>query len=566
VRVADYIARFLERQGVTDVFMLSGTGSIYLDDALLLNGTLRYTCARHEAAAVVMAEASARMKCGLGCAVVTTGPGGVNAIGGLVEAWVDSCPVLVISGQVERRHYVAGTRAFGVQGFDIVEIARGMTKYASRVTVPERIRYHLERAAHLATSGRPGPVWLDIPTDVQRAVIDPEGLEGFEPDHADARPAIAASSLDADLEAIVGSLQASRRPLIILGQGVRQAQAVDSFLRLLEVTGAPFVSSRLALDVVSFAHPQHMGLGGIRGRRHVMRLMRQCDFALSLGASLSPAFVGENFDAFAPGTTVVMVDLDPAETSKAGVPVARRVHHDVKSVIEGLLSRIPRDGSPKPRAWLEHCQAEKQCHPTVIDLYRGDPINSYHFIERLEDHSGPGDVFVSDAGGSYYCTGQVLRFERRQRELTSGTFASMGVALPLAIGAAATDRNARILVVTGDGSIELHIQELKTVSQAQLTIKVFVINNGGYASIRDSQDAACGGRYTDHCEPLDFRKVAAAFGLSYHLLQREEELDAHLPAILAEPGPALIEVACDRAQEMIRPLDWTAIHDGEEPQ
>lgn len=550
MRVADYIAEFLRENRVRTVFMLSGTGSIYLDDALSNCRGLRFVCARHEAAAVVMAKAEAQLTGGIGAATVTTGPGGINGIAGVAEAWADSVPVIVLSGQVERKQYLATTRTFGVQGFNIVDLARTVTKYAAYVDDPEAIRFHLEKALYLARQGRPGPVWLDIPLDVQAAPIDPARLSGFVPARAHSP---SGASLDADMETMVAAFQHARRPLLILGQGVRSAGAVDAFVRMADYLNVPVQLTRLALDILPYSTDYNMGLGGIRGRPNAAAVARQADLVLSLGASLSHSYVGEQCNAFHPDANVFAVEIDSNEIAKSGVKKTP-FQHDARDFIHAFLNQMHRIEPHRYADWLASCKQSKQDWPIVRDCDRQNPINSYHLAERIGFHSGPGDVIVNDAGSAYYIAGQALTFEHGQREITSSAFATMGMALPLAIGAAATSPEVRVIAITGDGSIETNIQELRTISENGFQVKVFVINNGGYASIRDSQDASCGGRYTDTQNVLDFSKVAAAFELPYLLIDDVRLLDDQLRAVLARPGPLLIEVVCDCAQKMMRPL------------
>jgi acetolactate synthase-1/2/3 large subunit len=541
--------------------MLSGTGSVHLDDAFLSHPEIAFLTARHEAAAAVMAIGSARVTNQLGVVVVTTGPGGINAAAGVLEAWVDAVAILVLSGQVENRH-LARTRHFGVQGFDIVEVVSSFTKYAAVVREPATIRYHLEQAVARARAGRPGPVWLDIPADVQSALIELDALEGFaEKLMLEAPMPVAAESIDAAL----ALLEHSSRPLLVLGQGVRQAGALRTFGQLARALDVPVIATRLAQDLLPYDLHGYHGQGGIRGRRHTASVMRRADLVLSFGASLAHGFVGEDFDAFAPDAQIVMVDIDPAELTKPGVQIDLPIQADVAEVLSQLLARIVRFQLPDYSAWTQECEALKHSHPTVLPHYEGNPINSYYFLERLEAHTDARHIFVSDAGSAYYITGQGLTFSAGQRELTSGAFATMGVALGLAIGASFTKPEAQVLVVTGDGSIELNIQELRTISQNRLAIKVFVINNGGYASIRASQDATCGGRYTDDQSVLDFARVAAAFDLPFHRLERYETLDREIAALLERAGPTLVEVVCDKHQEIVSPAAELAASADREP-
>ena len=545
IRVADLIAEFIYRQGVEDVFMLAGGGSVFLHDGVARHKHLRPISVRNEAAAPMMAEAYARLTGNLGVAQVTTGPGGANAVTGVVEAWVDSAPILVISGQVPRHlttynANIKGLRTFGTQELNIVAIVAPITKYAVMINDPSRIRYHLEKAVHLARTGRPGPVWLDIPLDVQSATVDEDELEGFSPE-----PEICG---DTHAKEIIALLKKAERPLLIAGQGIRIAGAVDKFKKLVGYLGAPVVLSRLGQDLLPFSHPNNCGHGGMLSLPAAARVMKEADLVLSLGSRLAVPFVATGF---ADDATIVMVDLDEAELTKPGVKVAVPVQANVEDVIDGLLDSnqiLPSYGN-----WLATCQRYK--HDYRIVPPQCNPIDLYYFISRLNAVSGPNHVFVSDAGSSYYVTGQMLHFEQEQREITSGAFASMGLSIPLAIGCAVADKSAQILAVTGDGSFELNMQELKTMAQYNLNVKLFVINNGGYVSIRTHQDRLCEGRYvgSDFEQVFDFQKVADVFGLPYYLIDSNEEVDCVIKRVTTDCGPALIEVLCDINQRIIEP-------------
>ena len=511
IRIADYIADFIHKQGITDVFMLSGGGSIYLDDGIACHKHLNEICVRHEAVAPMMAGAYARLKQNIGVAYVTTGPGGANAVSGLAEAWVDSVPVLVISGQVQRNQTTYNTniknlRTFGTQELNIIEIVDSITKYAVMINDPNRIRYHLEKAVHCAKSGRPGPVWIDIPLDVQKEMIDEAKLDGYCPEET----AVMEEEVDTGVEAIIELLNTSRRPLIIAGQGVRIARAIDEFRKLIEYLNVPVIFSRLGQDILPFSHTNNFGHGGTYGLRFTDLIMKESDLVLSLGSRLAVPFVGTNLDAFSEDAKVIMVDIDNAELEKPGVKIDLPVQGDVKEVVLRLLEKLKGQNMPDYSSWLERCTGYKEKYPLITEEYKKNPIDLYYFLSRLDALSGENHIFISDAGSSYFATGQALRFEKGQREITSGAFASMGLSIPLAIGSAAARKDMQILAVTGDGSLELNIQELKTMSFYNFDIKLFVINNGGYVSIRNTQDALFGGRYigsdqADSGELLDFQ-------------------------------------------------------------
>lgn len=564
IRVADYIAQFLLARGVTDVFMLTGNGAMYLNDAIARSG-MKFYCARNEAAAPMMAEAYARVKRRLGAVCVTSGPGSTNAVPGLAEAWVDSAPIIVLSGQVERRHTthaagLPGLRTLGTAEIDIVPIVAPLTKYAAMVTEPESIRYHLEKAVYLATTGRPGPVWLDIPMDIEGAEIDPERLPGFTPPEADA-----GADLDLQIEALVGHLAKSERPLVVAGHGVRLAHAVPEFLELVERLGAPVVFSRFGYEILPYSHRYNLGLAGLKGTRHCAWTMKNADLVVSLGCRLAVQLVGHRFDAFAPDAEVVMVDIEADELKKPGVPVGLAIHADVKVFMGKLLARLSHARLPNWKGWVETCQEMKERHPMVVPEQRRNPIDLYYFMSRLDALSNERHIFVTDAGSNYYVGGQVFQFERGQREVTSGTFAAMGLTIPLAIGASVADPAAQVLAVTGDGSLELNVQELKTMSHYGVNVKLFVINNGGYLSMRNWQDNFFEGRRIDTAEntgagTLDLEKVAHAFDLDYARIERWEEIDETLKTVLANDRPIFVEVVCDDHQKIVTPIGDLSHH------
>src|SRR3989338_2687715 len=559
-RVADYIADFIYKQGVKDVFMLSGGGSIYLDDGVARNKNLNYICARNEATAPMMAEAYARLTGNLGVVYVTTGPGGANAVSGLAEAWVDSAPILIISGQVEKNRTtfnarIRGLRTLGIQELSIIDIVSSITKYAAIVNDPDTIRYHLEKSIYFAKSGRKGPVWLDIPLDVQSAIVDEEKLEMFH--HWEDK--IDSKVLELSIEKIFELLKNSSRPLIIAGQGIRMAGAIDDFKKLVERLNIPVIFSRLGQDILPFSNKNNFGHGGMHGSRFTGLIMKQSDLIIGLGSRLAIPFVGNNLDGFSDNAKLAMVDIDEAELKKPGVKIDLAIQADLKKALPVFLSKLSAINLPDYSQWLEMCKNYKEKYPLIIPEFKRNLIDLYYFVSRLDALSGQNNIFVNDAGSSNFVSGQALKFEKGQREITSGAFASMGLAIPLAIGCATADKDKQILAVTGDGSLELNIQELKTMSFYKKNIKLFVINNGGCVFLKKTQNAFCGGRKINSdqasCnEVLDFQKVAAAFNLPYFNIQNYEEIDSKISEIISQPGPAFIEVVCDNKQKIIKPL------------
>lgn len=556
IRVADYVANFIYKQGVRHVFMLSGGGSIFLDDGIAKHKYLKEVAVRNEAAAPMMAEAYARLNRNLGVVYVTTGPGGANAVSGLVEAWVDSAPIMIISGQVKLRHLThklkIKPRTFGIQELDIVRVVESVTKYAVLVDNPKDIRYHLEKAVYLAKTGRPGPVWLDIPLDVQSAIVNKKKLKKFVIPQSPKKN----RKLQQNVKKVVEFFVSAKRPLVIAGQGARIAKAENGLIKLIEKNKLPLITSRLGQDLLPYSHKNNFGHGGIKGSRFSGFIMKQADLVFCLGSRLSVSFIGENFDAFDKDAKVIMIDIDRAELKKPGQKLDLAIESDVKKFIAELDKQIKRGPLPDYSQWLKNCRDLKEKYPLINRTFKRNPIDLYYFISRLDALSGKKHIFISDAGSSYYVTGQALNFQRGQREITSGAFASMGLSIPLAIGASFAAKGSQILAVTGDGSLELNIQELKTMSFYNLDIKLFVINNGGYVSIRNTQDTLCAGRYINSNQAgcndvLEFSKVAAAFNLPYCLIEKCNEVDAKIKKIISRTGPVFVEVCCDNKQKII---------------
>ena len=550
MRVADYITDFLFKKGIKTSFMLSGTGSVFLDDAFANQKGMEYISARHESAAVMMAVGYYKLSQKPGVALVTTGPGGANAVGGVVEAWVDSVPVLIISGQVESNFLDKNIRYFGVQGLNVLPLIEPITKYSKTIIDPYSIQYYLEKALYYALEGRPGPVWLDIPFDIQSSqIIDSNQMRVFIP------PQIREPSLDninSHIDLVLEKIYKAKKPLFILGQGVRQGGAIDDFRRIVESLDIPFITTRIAIDVFKTSFRNNIGLAGMRGTRYNKKVMDECDLVLSFGCSMNSGFTIDSTALF-PNADVIMINNDENEFNKPGLNIDVKLLFDVKIILEKLLEKINKIKIKQFTSWVDYCLTLKQNYPIVGSYLAKNPINSYYLVSRIAALSNKNQHFVSDAGSSYYVTGQALDYNFGQRDITSGAFATMGVAIPMAIGSSCFDKDAQIIVVTGDGSLELNIQELKTVSQNELNIKIFVINNGGYASIRESQDEHSDSRYTEADDILDFSKVAQAFEMDYEIIEDYKILDEKIKLVTSNHKPTLIEVVCERNQTIFGP-------------
>jgi len=558
VRVADYIMDCLVRRGVDCVFVLTGNGAMYINDAIAQQRGVRYFCARNEAAAPIMAEAFARLTGKLGVVSVTSGPGATNAVAGLAEAWVDSGAVLILSGQapneqLPRPGLAQGIRSFGTAGIDPIPIVSSLTKYAVTVTDPATIRYHLEKACHLALSGRPGPVWIDLPMDVQYALVDHDSMQGYTAEGmVESDPSEAAKRL-------IELLATARRPVVVAGQGIRQSRAIGGFKKLADALRMPVLLTRLGQDLLPFSHALNMGQVGRRGAKYSKSMMAEADLVLALGSSLAVQAVGHQLEHFPSDARIVAVDIDPAQLAHHGERVTLPVLCDAGRFIEAVLERRGQIGSGQWAEWLAACQRRKNANPMVVTAQRRDPIDLYYFMSRLDAIAGEKHVFITDAGSNYYIGGQVYHFENGQRELTSSAYAAMGLTIPLAIGAAVAAPDHQVLAVTGDGSLELNIQELKTLSYYGFDVKLFVINNGGYVSMRNWQDQFFDGRRIGSdgatgAEMLNLHRVAQAFDMPYAMIGSVEEIDGKLRDIVATRGPLMVEVMCDPQQVIVQPF------------
>jgi len=548
--VAEFIADFLYKNGITDIFMLSGGGAIHLDQAVENHKGLRAICIKNEATGPMMAKAYAQLKNNFGVVYVTTGPGGANAVTGVVECFVDSSPVLIISGQaplMQTTKYanINGLRSFGVQELNIIDVVTPITKYARMITNPAYLLHELQKAIAIAKEPRPGPVWLDIPLDIQSAELNENTLTWeYEP----IKETHDASLYKVDL--LIDELRKSLRPLIVAGQGIRISGAIEQLKELAQTIDAPIIFSRMGLDTIPFSYKYNMGIGGFKGSKYNKQIMKEADLIISIGTSLSVAFAGHNLSFFNENAKVFMIDIEEAEANKFVRRLTSFDKCDAKLFINKLLQRLYERksvlGNPQ---WMTWCTDLKEKYHAHKLAEKKNPIDIYYLVKSIDRVSTENDVFVDDAGSIYYVASQTLTFEKGQREVTSGAFASMGNAIPLAIGCAIANPNIRVLAMTGDGSLETNIQELKTLSYYELNVKLFVINNGGYISMRDHGRHVVG----EQNGVVSLNKIADAYGMPYLLIHDYQQLK-NLDELISIPGPQFIEVLCDNNQKLILPV------------
>lgn len=549
IKLSDWIMQRLVREGVEHVFLVTGGGAMHLNDSVGHTPGLSYVCTLHEQAAAMAAESYTKASDRLGVCLVTTGPGGTNALTGVTGAWLDSTPMLVLSGQVKRADLKcdSGVRQLGVQEVDVVSMAAPVTKYAVTVLDPNMIRYHVEKALWLARSGRPGPVWLDIPLDVQGAIIDEATLVGFDPDQ-EAAHAAAADTLREAAQQTLAALSRAERPVVFVGNGVRLAGGRSVLRQLIDRLGIPVLTTWPAQDLVPDDHPLMMGRPGPVAPRGANFTIQNADFVLALGARLDLVVTGYAPQHFARAAYKVFVDIDRAEADRIAPHVARTVVADAKAFIEALLAEQPRALKASVQPWIERCERWRDRWPVVLPEFRNrqDGVSTYVLAEAIGKASRPDDVIVSGSSGAgIEVFLMALKLREGQRCFLTTALGAMGNGLPATIGAAlATGR--RIISVDGDGGFQLNVQELETLRRLQLNVKIFVLNNDGYASIRTSQSRyfgrLAGADHTSGVTLPSLEKVCDAYGVPHTSLRSDLDIESAVRDILDRPGPLVCEV------------------------
>ena len=571
MRLADYVATYLAGH-VTDVFTVTGGGAMHLNDALGNHDGLRLHPCHHEQACAMAAESYSRLT-GRLCAVnVTTGPGGTNTLTGVFGAWTDSVPMIVVSGQVKRETLVRSTglalRQLGDQEIDIVSIMEPVTKYAAVVDDPQRIRWHLDQAVWLAMHGRPGPVWLDIPIDVQAAPVEVDDLVGWEPEMNVAAAPHTGSQLDDEVDAVLDMLASAQRPVVLAGGGVRAAGQHDAFLDFVDSLQVPVVTAWNAHDLIWDDHPLYAGRPGTVGNRSGNFAVQNADVVVVLGCRLNIRQIGYAWETWARSARVVMVDVDAAELSKPTLNLALAIHADLRDFFAAAATREVVK-APQHSSWLEWCRERVLRYPAVLpDHNRSRNVNPYVFVERLTRRLPEDQVVVTGDGTACVVTFQAAVVKRGQRLYTNSGAASMGYDLPAAVGAAlAMPPGRSVVCLAGDGSLMMNVQELATVRGNDLDIKLFVLNNQGYHSIRQTQQKYFPGREVGCGSDSGlwfprFSALAAAFELPFSSIHTHDDLDDVLDHVLSSPGPHVCEVVLDLEQEFEPKAASRALPDG----
>lgn len=553
MKLSDYIIQYLEQLNIKHMFMLPGGGAMHLNDSLGKSKKMQYVVCLHEQACAIAAEAYARVTNKPGLLMVTTGPGGTNAITGVAAAYVESTPMIVLSGQVKIADQInqQGVRQQGMQELDIISIVKPITKYAVMVRDPSVIRYHLDRAVYEATNGRPGPVWLDIPLDIQAMQIDEAKLLGWSPKQADqACEEKKDQLLEQQVLQVIECLNQAERPVLLAGNGIRLANGSKEFEELIEYLQIPVLTTWNGIDLIEDTHPLFFGRPGGMGQRYANFVQQNSDFFLSIGARMNLLQTGYNFDGFAREAVKIMVDIDANELHKTNVRPQIPICADARHFMEVLLKHKDKIRKKDYTAWIAYANRMKQKYPIVLESYRKQKelVNTYVLLDTITEQMQPDDIYVSGSSGTCIDVSmQTFRVKKGQRVFATKGLASMGFGVPATIGACLAGGKRRTVCVCGDGGFQMNIQELETIHRLNLPIKIFVLSNQGYAQIHATQKNIFAGHYvacdTESQLTLSpITDVATAYRLKTVQIYNNGELQEKVREVLEYEGPVICEV------------------------
>lgn len=564
MRVCDYIVEKVYEAGAKYVFLVTGGGMMFLTDGIASHSKIKGIPCHHEQAVAMAAVGYAKYS-GFGAGFVTTGCGGTNTITGVLHAYQDNVPCVFVSGQCATNEIMANIptslRQYGMQEADIVSIVKPITKYAITLTDLSKVVYEVEKAIYLASEGRKGPVWIDVPLDIQSAEIVPDELEHFVP------PKPAYDLLQEDVDKVVEQLLNSERPLIIAGQGIRLAGATKEFKKLIETNSIPFVYSRLGFDAYPNGKKLSIGPIGIRGTRGGNFAVANADFILAIGSRLSINSTGYNSDLFAREAKVYVVDVDALEHKKNTIHIDYFIHSDAKVFLEKLSSISLK----KYDAWAKRCFEWKNKYPACTEscFDDSDGISMYAFCNKLSEHLKNDAAVVTDAGSTCYVPPQAMIFNNElQRYMPSGAQAEMGYTLPGTIGTCFARDLSETIGIVGDGSFQMNIQELQTIKHYELPIKIFVWNNGGYLSIRGAQKNRFNGRYLGSSESSgvslpNIKRICEAYEIQYLCINNLSEMDCVLNDVMKHNKPVVCEVKCKYEEWILCTWSKRTLENGE---
>lgn len=561
MKVSDYVICFLADLGVKHVFYVSGGGAMHLNDSLGRNERMEGVCMLHEQGASIAAEAYARISENYGVCLVTSGPGGTNAVTGVAGAYYDSTPVIFISGQVKRDDLVRdqGIRQFGIQETDILSIVKSVTKYAVQIQNPEEIRFEMEKAAAIAREGRPGPVWVDIPLDIQASQIEKNKLIPYQVP-AEFRPeAHRRIQIDEQISRIFDLLHKAERPLLLLGNGIRLAGAVEEAREFYEILGIPVVTSWNGVDLIEDEHPLFYGRPGSVGHRHANFIQQNADFVLTIGSRLNLLSTGYNYADFLGNAKHVMVDIDEKEMYKKSIHPFLRIPCDAKYFLIKMLEHKEALYTSQDEHWISYCNNMKKRYPVFIP--EAEPkhgyVSTYRLVDEISSQMTKQDIYqFTSSGTSVDIAMKVFKIKRGQRAFLTKGLAAMGFDVPACIGSCIASGGRRTVCVTGDGSVMMNIQELEVIKRRNLPVKIFITDNEGYSMIYGSQNGNFQGRLTGCTRESgltlpDIEKVVGAFGIKTLRIDSEADLEESVREALEYDGPVVCRVRADIEQKIV---------------
>lgn len=548
IKLSDYVIKRLEETGSRHMFMLPGGGAMHLNDSLGKSKVIQFVCTQHEQAASMAAEAYARVNNRIGLLMVTTGPGGTNALTGVAGAYLESTPMFVVSGQVKRLDMInnQGIRQQGMQELDIISVVKSITKYAALVDDSQMIRYHMERALYEATHGRKGPVWLDIPLDVQATMIDEDRLIGYTPFEIPTDEAF----IEKKAIETISRINQAERPVMLAGNGIRLGDAIGDFEELIQVLNIPVLTTWNGIDLIEESNPLYYGRPGGLGHRYANFMQQNSDLFLSIGARLNLLQTGYNFNGFARGAYKIMVDIDRNELGKTNVRPDLTVCADAKMFIRAMLKHRDLIQKRDRSAWFAYGDRLKKKYPILLPEYREQKelVNTYCLVDTIVDQMTENDVYVSGSSGSCIdISMQGFKVKKGQRVFCTKALASMGYGLPSTIGACLASGGKRTVGVNGDGGFVMNIQELETIRRLNLPIKIFVLSNRGYGAIKATQTNLFAGHLVACNEESNLSlphiaKIAEAYGLKTVVIERQEQLEERVREAMDYDGPVICEV------------------------
>ena len=564
--VSDYIFDFFYDKGIDTCFCITGGHAMWLDDAINRNGKYRVIFNNHEQASAMSAEAYGRLKGKPALTLITAAPAGLNAINGIGGGYTDSSPMIIISGQTQlkfvRYESETGIRQYGIQGIDIEPICRPLTKYFQVLDDVNKIKYYLEKAYIEATSGRPGPVWLDVPLDIQNSELNVDNQESYiEPKYDKSR------ELDTATDKILEKLTCSKRPLFVVGQGIALSHSREKFDVLIHKLNVPVVTTRLGIDLMESSDRLYVGRPGNYGDRAANFAIQNSDLIIAIGSRLSSATIGYNPQEWARDAYKIVCDIDKKELDKPSINIDLKVNVDCSILIDSLLNKCESLRMLEISKWIERCNHWKNNYPVCLPEYRdAKKINSYYLCDRISHYLDEGASVLVDTGSCFHVACQAWHIKKNQKFLTTGGLSSMGY-WAACIGACAANSYSKTVCITGDGSFQMNVQELATIKANNLPIKVFIIDNNGYLLIRHTQRNFMEDRFfgTDNTNGLylpDLTKIAESYGIKAIRIENNNELETKIKEVLASDEPVLCDVVCDEWQYLIPRISSEKMPDG----